>query len=181
MLLTLFPSLAIGMLTLAAGISSCLAATPPNQVGAAMAVLSTLEDAQVLPPEGTSEANRVIKIVIQFQSAFVKSTDPAVRDFFRHALVKQFGESRGAEIDVGFYKDGWTSSILEALDTYRSSASSGEIRGLAAGFSQFNVTTGDFVYLLDLFHKARLEYHRRGQDIHRIFAERRQGMPGAPS
>ena len=44
-----------------------------------MAVLATLQDADVLPPEDTPEANRVIKAVIQFQSVFLKSSDPAVQ------------------------------------------------------------------------------------------------------
>ena len=48
-------------------------ATPSGPVGASMAVLATLQDADVLPPEGTPEANRVIKAVIQFQSVFLKS------------------------------------------------------------------------------------------------------------
>ena len=65
------------------------AATPSGQVGASMAVLATLQDADVLPPEGTPEANRVIKAVIQFQSVFLKSDDLAVQVFLTHALAAQ--------------------------------------------------------------------------------------------
>ncbi|HJT20262.1 MAG TPA: hypothetical protein VJ746_07315 [Nitrospira sp.] len=155
------------------------AATPPGQVGAAMALLATLEDADVLPPEGTSEANRVIKIVIQFQSTFMKSTNPAVRDFFQHAMVKQFGNARAAEIDSAFSRSGWSTPVVEALDHYQATASNSEVTALTTGFSQFNVTTADFDYFLELFRKARLAYQRRGQDIHRVFAECRQRMPGA--
>jgi hypothetical protein len=155
------------------------AATPPGQVGAAMALLATLEDADVLPPEGTSEANRVIKIVIQFQSTFMKSTDPAVRDFFLHAMVKQFGNARAAEIDSAFSNSGWSTPVLDALDHYQATASDSELRALATGFSQYNLTTADFDYFLELFRRARLAYQRRGQDIDRVFAERRQRMPGA--
>jgi hypothetical protein len=155
------------------------AATAPGYVGAAMALLATLEDAEILPPEGTSEANRVIKVVIQFQSTFMKSTDPAVRDFLQHATVKQFGNTRAAEIDSAFYRGGWSTPVLEALDRYHATAPNSEVAALATGFSQFNVTTADFEYFLELFRKARLAYQQRGQDIHRVFAERRQGMPGA--
>lgn len=158
-----------------------MAVTPAGQVGAAMAVLATLEDAEVLPPEGTSEANRVIKVVIQFQSVFMKSTDPAVREFFRRALTKQFGEFKAGEVDAAFSKTGWTSSVLEALEGYRASAAPAELDGLAPGFSAFNVTPVDFGYLIDLFHKARLEYRQRGRDIHQVFAERRQGMSAGRS
>ena len=52
-----------------------------------MAVLAMLQDAEVLPPEGTPEANRVIKMVIQFQSVFMKSSDPSVQAFLNQALI----------------------------------------------------------------------------------------------
>ena len=57
-----------------------------------MAVLAMLQDADVLPPEGTPEANRVIKSVIQFQSVFLKSGDPAVQAFLSHALCCTEGQ-----------------------------------------------------------------------------------------
>ncbi len=62
------------------------------QVGSAMAILATLEQAQVLPPEGTREANHVAKSVIQFQSVFAKSTNPFVQDFVRRAVTSKQGE-----------------------------------------------------------------------------------------
>ncbi len=58
-----------------------------------MAVLATLQDADVLPPEGTPEANRVIKSVIQFQSVFLKSSDPSVQSFLTQALAASGGRS----------------------------------------------------------------------------------------
>ncbi|HEY6085924.1 MAG TPA: hypothetical protein VIU63_11050 [Nitrospira sp.] len=152
-----------------------------NQVGAAMAMLATLEDARVLPPEGTPQANRVIKIVIQFQSAFMKSRDPVIRNFFRQALYNTFGEGRGAEIEEAFRKTGWTSSVLEALERYRLSASTRELDALRPGLTEFNLTMSDFDYLAQLFHDASLEYHQRGLDIHQIFANRRAEMPGGKS
>src|SRR5262245_32592860 len=39
--------------------------TPSGPVGASMALLATLQDAGILPPEGTPQANRIIQIVIQ--------------------------------------------------------------------------------------------------------------------
>src|SRR5215813_5484620 len=64
--------------------------TPSGPVGASMAVLATLQDADVLPPEGTPEANRVIQIVIQFQGLFMKSSDPVVRGFLDQALAMKY-------------------------------------------------------------------------------------------
>jgi C1A family cysteine protease len=61
-------------------------------IGSVMALLATFEDAGILPPEGTPQANGIIKAVIQFQSAFLKSTssrDPAIlyRRPSRHSLA----------------------------------------------------------------------------------------------
>jgi len=60
--------------------------TPSGPVGASMALLATLQDAGILPPEGSPEANRVIQVVIQFQGLFMKSADLAVRQFMDQAL-----------------------------------------------------------------------------------------------
>ena len=79
-----------------------------------MAVLATLQDADVLPPEGTPDANRVIKAVIQFQSVFLKSGDPAVQLFLTQALTTQ-GECGADKTLSRFRSAGWTSEVLEAL------------------------------------------------------------------
>src|SRR5574339_571395 len=64
--------------------------TPSAPVGASMALLATLQDAGILPPEGTPDANKVIQIVIQFQGLFMKSMDMAVRQFVDEALKTKF-------------------------------------------------------------------------------------------
>ncbi|HEU4685978.1 MAG TPA: hypothetical protein VFS39_15840 [Nitrospira sp.] len=167
------------VMTASLGGTMSSASTPPRQVGAAMALLATLEDAQVLPPEGTPEANRVVKIVIQFQSAFMKSEDDTLREFFRQALLNEFGDQRGGEIEASFPKTGWTAPVLGALVKYRHGITDAETGALASAFSRYNVTTADFDYLLTLFQNARLAYRARGQDIETVFAERRRRMPGA--
>src|SRR6476660_3746377 len=60
--------------------------TSSGPVGASMALLATLQEAGILPPEGTPEASKIIQIVIQFQGLFMKSTDPAVRQVLGEAL-----------------------------------------------------------------------------------------------
>jgi hypothetical protein len=146
-----------------------------------MALLATLEDARVLPPEGTSEANHVIRVVIQFQSVFMKSTDPPVRDFFHQALAMQFGEAQAATEDAAFAKTGWTAAALTALVARRHSADPAELEKLVPGFSAFNLTLQDFDFLTELFDQARREYQSRGRDIEDVFAERRRDMPGGKS
>jgi hypothetical protein len=156
------------------------AAAPSGHVGAAMTLLATLQEADVLPPEGTPEANRVIKIVIQFQSVFMKSTDPAVQDFFHQALARQWG-TRAEALVAGFRTEGWTSEVLVAISEHYALASGNERDRLAEGFSRFNVTLADFSLLTELFENARVRFSQRGQDIHQVFAEQRRAMPGRKS
>lgn len=49
-----------------------------QHVGSVMALLATFQEADVLPPEASPEANQLIRALIQFQSAFMKSQNPAV-------------------------------------------------------------------------------------------------------
>jgi len=154
------------------------AATSSGPVGASMAVLAMLQDADVLPPEGTPEANRVIKAVIQFQSVFLKSGDPAVQAFLSHACAAQRG-SGSHEAESRFRSVGWTSDVLEALSEQWVATAIDQRQGLAPGFRQFNVGLADFDSLMDLVAKARTALEQRGQNIHQVFAQRRREMPGA--
>jgi hypothetical protein len=146
-------------------------------VGASMAVLATFQDADVLPPEGTPEANRVIQIVIQFQSAFMKSSDPALREFFDQALAATMA-GQAEDIGAAFRTRGWTSEIIEAVCGYYTTRSNQQRARLAEAFSQFNMRLVDFERLNELFGKARSRFSARGQDIHQIFAIHRRSMPG---
>ena len=152
--------------------------SPSGLVGASMAVLATLQDADVLPPEDTPEANRVIKAVIQFQSVFLKSSDPAVQLLLTRALAAQ-GGGNGEETLSGFRSTGWTSDVLEALrDQWIATALDQRAR-LAPGFHRFNVSLEDFDSLMELVAKARTALEQRGQNLHQVFAQRRREMPGS--
>ncbi len=151
--------------------------TSSGPVGASMAVLATLQDADVLPPEGTPEANRVIQIVIQFQAAFMKSSDPALREFVDQALAAKWGD-RSAELGAAFRAGGWTSEVVEALSGYFATRSARERARLADAFIPFNMRLADFERLRDLFARARARFDGQGRDIHQIFAHHRRNMPG---
>ncbi|MFI5247565.1 MAG: hypothetical protein ACHQWV_03315 [Nitrospirales bacterium] len=142
-----------------------------------MAVLAMLQDADVLPPEGTPEANRVIKIVIQFQSTFMKSGDPAVQAFLSQALAAKRG-SGADEALSRFRSTGWTSDMLDALNEQWVATAIDQRERLAPGFRQFNVSLADFDRLMELVAKARAAFAQRGQNIHQVFAQRRREMPG---
>ena len=142
-----------------------------------MAVLATLQDADVLPPEDTPEANRVIKAAIQFQSVFLKSNDPAVQLLLTRALAAQGGGS-GEETLSGFRSTGWTSDMLEALSAQWIATAIDQRDRLTPGFRQFNVSPADFDRLMELVAKARTTFIQRQQTMHQVFTQRRQEMPG---
>ncbi len=152
-------------------------ASPSGLVGASMAVLATLQDADVLPPEDTPEANRVIKAVIQFQSVFLKSSDPAVQLLLTHALTAERGGS-GEETLSRFRSTGWTSDVLEALSAQWTATAIDQRDRLAPGFRQFNVSPADFDRFMELVAKARTSFFHREQTMHQVFAQRRREMPG---
>jgi len=156
--------------------ASGYAATPTGLVGASMAVLAMFQDADVLPPEGTPEANRIIKSVIQFQSVFTKGSDPDVQAFLRQALAAQRGGD-AQEALSRFRSAGWTSDVLEALGNQWDATTIEQREKLAPGFRQFNVNLEDFNSLMELVAKARVSLERRGQNIHQVFAQRRREMP----
>ncbi|MDO8357129.1 MAG: hypothetical protein Q7U76_12125 [Nitrospirota bacterium] len=151
--------------------------TASGPIGASMAVLAILQDADVLPPEGTPEANRVIKAVIQFQSVFMKSTDPNVQGFLNQALAAQ-EKAATDETLLRFRSSGWTSEVLEALNGAWSVMASDQRERLTPGFRQFNVSLEDFGWLMELVAKARIAFEQGGQHIHQVFAQRRREMPG---
>ena len=152
-------------------------ATSSGPVGASMAVLATLQDADVLPPEGTPDVNRIIKIVIQFQSVFMKSDDPVVHAFLSQGLEAKAG-SGAHEAVSRFRSAGWTSDVLEALSEQWVATAINQRERLAPGFRQFNVSPADFDSLMELVAKARTALEQRGQNMHQVFAQRRREMPG---
>jgi hypothetical protein len=151
--------------------------TPSAPVGASMALLATLQDAGILPPEGTPEANKVIQIVIQFQGLFMKSTDMAVRQFVDEALKAKFG-ARAEDIGADFRQAGWTSEILEAVCDRYAELPSQEKAQVAGSFMRVNMRPEDFTLLSALYAGARSAFTDQGRNIHRIFAEHRRTMPG---
>jgi hypothetical protein len=150
---------------------------PSAPVGASMALLATLQDAGILPPEGSPDANKVIQIVIQFQGLFMKSTDMPVRHFLDQALEAKFG-ARAEGIGADFRKTGWTSEILEAVCDRYAELPAEERAGLEGSFRRVNMRPEDFTQLSDLYARARSTFSDQGRNIHQIFAEHRRNMPG---
>ena len=150
---------------------------PPSMVGSIMALLATLEDTGVLPPEGTSQANQLIHGLIQLQSAFLKSSSPELSAYLR-AAEKQW---RVEHQDSGFTslaKAGLTSRVLEALIFYDKVSPMWENPKVVAAVQGFNVTHSDWVLIVDLVSQAEKVFNSRGQSLHGSYDQWRVQMPG---
>lgn len=143
-----------------------------------MAVLATLDQARVLPPEGTKEADRVIKSVIQLQSLFAKSTDPALQDFLQRAVAGTRKEQAEA-VMAEFRSNGWTSDVLEALADAAEHMPADQLQPLAPGLRAFNLSVEDFRQFLQLVGAGKQALAAEGQDFHQVFASHRKTMLGA--
>lgn len=147
-------------------------------VGSAMAVLATLEQAQVLPPEGSREADRVIQSVIQLQSVFAKGTDRSVQEFAQRALANTPGRNVQMVLER-FRSNGWTADMLVALADADRHASADERQELAAGLGQFNLSVDDFQRFMQLVRDGRAALAAQGQNFDDVYARHRNAMPGA--
>jgi N-acetylneuraminic acid mutarotase len=150
---------------------------PAAHIGAVMAILATLEDAQVLPPEGTPEADQLIHVLIQLQSAFLKSSDPAVRTYFSEALAAYFFDG-ASEAERQFQQGGWNSRILEAVLLYEAYPHAWKSPGLDKGLAAYNVNRQSVEILQTTFDQARQVFLRQKRDIHDVYQIRRTQMPG---
>lgn len=158
----------------------CVMASPQTQakpgqplVGHVMALLAVFEEADVLPPEGSPEANAIIHALIQTQAALTKSTNRATQAWFAEALRRGGGE-HGAALDP---QDGLTTRALEAILGHAASHPPAERPGVLAGLNAFNIGQADLDLLARLFIQARNRLRSSGQDIHRLYERQRQAMP----
>ena len=151
--------------------------TSSQQIGSIMALLAVFDEAQVLPPEGSSEATRLVHALIQSQSAFLKSQNPAVRKFFSQALRSYFFD-RAASVESNFYSIGWNSEVLEAVVLYTGYPNTWSDPQLAKGLQTFHVTREDLYEIQVIFDQARQRFIRFNRDIHDVFRLKRREMPG---
>ena len=151
--------------------------TPVAHVGSVMAMLATFDDAGVLPPESSPRANQLIRALIQFQSAFLKSPEAAVREFLASAL--QVHGRRRAQIMLDrFALTGWTSEFLEAVVEYSMHHSMWENPTLSRAFHAYNLRERDWEFVQEIFLQARQNLVGRTRDLHAVFARHRSRMPG---
>jgi N-acetylneuraminic acid mutarotase len=152
-----------------------------QQVGTVMALLAAFQDAGALPPEGTPEANQLVKALIQFQAAFMRSTNEAVQRLLQRALTETLGAQATAAEET-FKHEGWDSRSLEAIVEYVASHpvwDEPELAGLQEGFSAYNIGRADLDRLAQTLRLARTQLASQGQDLHSVYATRRRQMPGS--
>jgi len=154
------------------------ARTASVYIGSVMAMLATFEDAGILPPEGTPQANRIIKAVIQFQSAFLKSDHPAVRQFFTEAHRTKLG-ARAEEVETAFSQSGWSADTFDAVVSAGEIETAWNAEGLRDGFREFNIGKADFDILADLYQQSRHAFSTQGKSFQEVYTQRRREMPGA--
>src|SRR5207245_7882516 len=78
-------------------VSSAAGESSRPLVGHVMALLAVFEEADVLPPETSPEANALVHALIQTQAARTKSTNPAPPTWIADALRRS--EAREAALD----------------------------------------------------------------------------------
>ena len=117
-------------------------------------------------------------VLIQLQSAFLKSTNPAVKAYFSQALASYFFDAAG-DTEQQFRNQGWTSRTLEAVLLYEAYPNAWKSPELDTGLAAFNVSRQGVESLQATFDQARQYFLRHKRDIHDVFELRRREMPGA--
>ncbi len=146
-----------------------------QHVGAVMAILGTLNEAEVLPLESDPRANQLIRSLIQFQSVFMKSQEPVVHDYLSSALFARWGK-QGARLQELFKEQGWTTHSLEALVDYSKTHLMWEDARMEEVFRQYYLSPADWILVGEIFDAARQHFVAEGQDIHQMFATQRERM-----
>jgi len=153
-------------------VSSTAAESSRPLVGHVMALLAVFEEAAVLPPETSPEANALIHALIQTQAALTKSTNPATRRWFADALRQS--EAREAAPDP---REGLTSRTLEAIVTYAQTHPPTARPDVMAGLREFNVSPADLDLMARVYRQARDRFHSTGRNIHASYDAQRRAMP----
>jgi hypothetical protein len=149
-------------------------------VGSVMALLATFESANVLPPEGTSQANQLIHGLIQMQAALVKSQSSELSDYFSAAVEQRF-EKESTELLQSIHQSGLTSKLLEALVSYNHKIPMWGKPALIKLFQRYNISRPDWELIEKIFGEAEVAYRMKGSSIHDAYELWRAQMPGGRS
>ena len=142
-----------------------------------MTLLATFDEAGILPPEGTAQANQVIHGLIQLQSTLMKSASAEVASYQRAAEDSWRKQHRDRQIGV-LKSEGLTLRVLEALIAYDQEDPMWNDPKIASAMQEFNVSQADWLYIVKLFNKANLVFRDQGRSMHCVYDAWRLKFPG---
>ncbi len=154
--------------------------TRSSMVGTIMALLATFDEAGILPPEGTAQANQLIHGLIQLQSALMKSESPELAAYRMAAEAQWVSEHQDVE-DGGRETGELTSNVLAMLMSYDHMHPLWEDPKVVAAMQAFNVTHADWIFMRECFHQADAVLRKQGRSIHTVYESWRMKMPGVKS
>jgi hypothetical protein len=145
-----------------------------------MALLATLDEAGVLPPEGTAQANQLIHGLIQLQSALMKSSSPELSAY--RVAAEQYWMTHHKKGERGaVVSEGLTSRVLGMLVLYDKEHPIWDEPKIVSAVHLYNVTLPDWLLLVEVFIKAETVFREQGRSIHTIYDAWRMKMPGGKS
>jgi hypothetical protein len=146
-------------------------------VGTIMALLATFDEAGVLPPEGTAQANHVIHGLIQLQAAMMKSPSSELAAYRKAAIAHWMSQSKERRAGVVGDK-GLTDRVLAALVAYDLEHPLWDDPKIVLAMQAFNVAHVDWILIVDLFHQAEAVFREQGRSIHAVYEIWRMNVPG---
>ena len=152
--------------------------TPAAHIGAIMAILSTFNEANVLPPEHDPQANQLIHALIQLQSVLLKSQNAAIHEFVRGALALKY-EKSFESIHSNISNTGLSMQVLESLIDYAETHSPWLHEELTEEFLTYNVQRVDWNLVRKLVLEARGRLALANKTLVQVYARQRLEMPGA--
>lgn len=149
-------------------------------VGTIMALLATFDEAGVLPPEGSAQANQVIHGLIQLQAAIMKSPSSELAAYREAAVAYWVNQSKEREAGtVG--EEGLTDRTLAALIAYDLEHPLWDDPKIASAMQAFNVTRADWLLIVDLFHQAEVVFREQARSFHMVYERWRMNLSDGKS
>ncbi len=151
-----------------------------NMIGRIMALLATFDEAGILPPEGTAQANQIIHGLIQLQSTLMKSTSAELA-VYQQAAKKSWEQQHPNAQDGVLEEEGLTHRVFEALIEHEQEHPMWNNPKIASAMHAFNVSQEDWMFIVKLFNKANGVFCDQGRSIHAVYDAWRLKFPGSKS
>ena len=151
--------------------------TSSSMIGTIMALLATFDEAGILPPEGTAQANQVIHGLIQLQSTLIKSASAELAAY--QMAAEDFWRKEHPDRQDGVLQEkGLTLRVLEALIIYDQEQPMWNDPKIASAMQEFNVSQADWLFIVELFHKANIVFRDQERSMYTVYDAWRLKLPG---